>query len=225
MTSRLCILVVDDDVANRRVMRRMLSPHWEVLEADSGSAALSQLRGNEIAMVLLDVTMPGQDGFAICRLIKQMPRDFFLPVLLVTGLDGQQERIRGLEAGADDFLVKPIARDELLLRMRTFLRLGEQERTVLGQVKHLRGLEAHEDDTASLLLGDLRSPLAEILAAVGQALEGIGEGTARDALLRAEQSAEALRSGLDQALRQVRLLEENAITARREARPAMQSTP
>jgi DNA-binding response OmpR family regulator len=214
MADRLCILVVDDDVANRRVMQRMLSLHWDVLEADSGSAALSHLRGSEIALVLLDVTMPGQDGFAICRLIKQLPRDVFLPVLLVTGLDGQQERIRGLEAGADDFLVKPIARDELLLRVRAFLRLREQERTILSQVKELRRLEVLKDGMASLLVHDLRTPLAGILSSVGLALQGIGEGVVRDAVLLAQESAEALRSRLDETL-QVRMPEESALPAHR----------
>jgi DNA-binding response OmpR family regulator len=214
MADRLCILVVDDDVANRRVMQRMLSLHSDVLEADSGSAALSHLRGSEIALVLLDVTMPGQDGFAICRLIKQLPRDVFLPVLLVTGLDGQQERIRGLEAGADDFLVKPIARDELLLRVRAFLRLREQERTILSQVKELRRLEVLKDGMASLLVHDLRTPLAGILSSVGLALQGIGEGVVRDAVLLAQESAEALRSRLDETL-QVRMPEESALPAHR----------
>ena len=210
MTSKLRILVVDDDAANRRIMQLWLSPHWEVLEAESGAAALGQLRRAEISLVLLDVTMPGQDGFAICRLIKQVPRDLFLPVLLLTGLDGQKERILGLEAGADDFLVKPISRDELLLRIRAFLRLREQEGTILGQVKELRALEVLKDDNVSRLVRDLRNPLAGILFAVGAALEGVGEGAVRENLQRALQAAETLRSTLDETL-QVRLLEENAL--------------
>lgn len=209
------ILVVDDDASNRRVMQRWLSPHWEVAEADSGSAALAHLRSAAVDMVLLDVTMPGQDGFAICRLIKQQPRELFLPLLLVTGLDGQKDRNRGLEAGADDFLLKPVDRDELMLRIRAFLRLREQERTILGQVKELRRLEGLKDDMVSLLVHDLRNPLAGLLSSLGLALEGIGEGVVREDLQRALLSAESLRSVLDETL-QVRLLEENALTARRQ---------
>jgi two-component system sensor histidine kinase/response regulator len=215
LTTKASILVVDDDASNRRVMQRWLSPHWEVVEADSGSAALAYLRTAAVDMVLLDVTMPGQDGFAICRLIKQQPRELFLPVLLVTGLDGQKDRNRGLEAGADDFLLKPVDRDELMLRIRAFLRLREQERTILGQVKELRRLEGLKDDMVSLLVHDLRNPLAGLLSSLGLALEGIGEGLVREDLQRALLSAEALRSVLDETL-QVRLLEENALTARRQ---------
>jgi CheY-like chemotaxis protein len=150
--------------------------------------------------VLLALAMPGQDGYAVCRLIKQQPRDLFLPVILVSGLDAHEDRKRGLAAGADDFLLKPVDRDELVLRIRTFLRLRGQERTILGQLKELRGLAALEDEKVSLLVHHLRNPLAGILSAVGLALERTGEGAVRENLVRALRSAEALRNSLDETL-------------------------
>jgi DNA-binding response OmpR family regulator len=200
MTIKASILVVDDDDSNHRIMQRWLSPHWEVLEADSGSAAFAHLRSAQIDLVLLDLALPGQDGFAICRLIKEQSRDLFLPVLLVSGLDGQNDRNRGFEAGADDFLRKPVNRDELILRIRAFLRLREREQTILEQVKELRRLEALKDDKVSLLVHDLRSPLDGVLSAVRLALDGAPEGVVRENLVRALQSAEMLRNAFDETL-------------------------
>jgi two-component system sensor histidine kinase/response regulator len=215
METKPCILVVDDEAQNRRVLHRYLAPWCEVIEADSGIKALELLGTAPIDMVLLDVNMPGQDGFQTCRLIKAQPRELFLPVVLVTGLAEQEDRNRGLEAGADDFLPKPVDRRELTLRVRAFLRLREQERTIRAQVQELHRLEALKDDMVSLLVHDLRNPLAGILSTVELALEGMGEGQLRDDLRRALQSAESLRGTLDETLH-VRLLEENAITARRD---------
>ncbi len=215
MESKPSILVVDDEAQNRRILQRYLAPWCEVIEADSGLAALDLLATAPVDMVLLDVNMPGQDGFQTCRLIKAQPRELFLPVVLVTGLAEQEDRNRGLEAGADDFLPKPVDRRELTLRVRAFLRLREQERTIRAQVQELHRLEALKDDMVSLLVHDLRNPLAGILSTVELALEGMGEGQLRDDLRRALQSAESLRGTLDETLH-VRLLEENAIIARRD---------
>jgi signal transduction histidine kinase len=215
METKPCILVVDDEAQNRRVLQRYLASWCEVIEADSGLKALELLGTAPVDMVLLDVNMPGQDGFQTCRLIKAQPRELFLPVVLVTGLAEQEDRNRGLEAGADDFLPKPVDRRELTLRVRAFLRLREQERTIRAQVQELHRLEALKDDMVSLLVHDLRNPLAGILSTVELALEGMGEGQLRDDLRRALQSAESLRGTLDETLH-VRLLEENAITARRD---------
>jgi two-component system sensor histidine kinase/response regulator len=215
MEQKPCILVVDDEAPNRRLLQRSLESWCDVIEADSGPAALELLRSAPVDLVLLDVAMPGQDGFQTCRLIKAQAREFFLPVVLVTALGAQDDRNSGLEAGADDYLLKPVDRRELILRVRAFLRLREQDRTIRAQVQELRRLEALKDDMVSLLVHDLRNPLAGILSSVELALEGASDGPLREDLSRALRSAETLRGALDETL-QVRLLEENAITARRE---------
>ena len=135
MDRRSTILVVDDEELNRSLLRALLSASFDVLEASSGVAALEILGRAPVDLVLLDVMMPELDGFATCKLIKAQPRDSLLPVILVTALGEQEDRNRGLESGADDFLRKPVDRRELLLRVRSFLRLRGQEQIIRGQVE------------------------------------------------------------------------------------------
>ncbi len=202
MERKACILVVDDEARNRALLRGILSSQFEVIEAASGEAALDVVRRAPVDLVLLDVMMPGQDGFETCRLIKAEPRDPFLPVVLVTALVEQEDRNRGLEAGAADFLV------------RGLLRLREQERVIRAQVDELRRLQSLKDDMVSLLVHELRNPLAGVLSSLELALETPKDDLQESDLRRASQSAESLRAALDEML-QVRLLEENAVVARR----------
>jgi two-component system sensor histidine kinase/response regulator len=215
MDRRASILVVDDEARNRALLRGILASQWDVVEAATGKAALEALEHGGIDMVLLDVMMPEQDGFEICRLIKSQPRPQFLPVILVTALGEQEDRNRGLEAGADDFLHKPVDRRELLLRVRSFLQLRDQERVIRAQVDELRRLQSLKDDMVSLLVHDLRNPLASILSTLELALDSAAtDGQLGEDLRRALLSADTLRRALDETL-QVRLLEENALVAKR----------
>ena len=208
------ILVVDDESRNRSLLRAYLAPSYTVLEAADGRAALEILEREHCDLVLLDVMMPEQDGFEICRLVKAMPREAFLPVILVTALGEQDDRNTGLEAGADDFLSKPLDRRELLLRVRSFLRLRDQEKVIRDQVQELRRLQSLKDDLVSLLVHDLRNPLAGLISSIELAADSPSGQVQSDDLARAMKSANGLREVLDETL-QVRLLEENAIVARR----------
>ncbi len=111
------ILVVDDLLANRKLMEARLSAeYFDVVLAASGPEALAICAAEECDVVLLDVMMPGMDGFEVCRRLKQDAKTHHLPVVMVTALDQPSDRVRGLEAGADDFLTKPV--DELALTAR-----------------------------------------------------------------------------------------------------------
>jgi class 3 adenylate cyclase/CheY-like chemotaxis protein len=118
------ILVVDDVEKNARLLADVLATKgYRTSKALSGAAALEAIGAERPDLVLLDVMMPGLDGYAVCRAIRADPRTAVLPVVLVTALDPTQERVKGLEAGADDFLTKPVNQAELLARVRSLLRI------------------------------------------------------------------------------------------------------
>jgi putative two-component system response regulator len=118
------ILIVDDDAAYRKLMVGLLRMQgFEVFAASDGEEALAEFANHEPDLVLLDVDMPRLNGFEVCRKLKQKPESRLTPVVLVTGLAATEDRIRGLESGADDFLSKPVDRNELLARVRSLLNL------------------------------------------------------------------------------------------------------
>jgi two-component system cell cycle response regulator len=118
------ILVVDDIEANVRLLEAKLSAeYYEVLTANDGPTALAMAAAEKPDIILLDVMMPGMDGFAVCRRLKDDPETRHIPVVLVTALDGRADRVTGLEAGADEFLTKPIDDVLLFTRVRSLTRL------------------------------------------------------------------------------------------------------
>ncbi len=122
MTAR--VLVVDDIPANVKLLEaRLGAEYFEVSTANSGAQALEKIAQDLPDIVLLDVMMPGMDGFEVCRRIKSNPESAHLPVVMVTALDQVADRIQGLEAGADDFLTKPVNDLALFARVRSLVRL------------------------------------------------------------------------------------------------------
>jgi two-component system response regulator MprA len=117
----VAILVVDDDAGLRRALHRVLSSHgFDVALAHDGADALAQISLTPIDLVVLDVMMPGPDGIEICARLRSMDRQ--LPVLMLTARDSIRDRVLGLNAGADDYLAKPFANEELIARVRALLR-------------------------------------------------------------------------------------------------------
>jgi two-component system cell cycle response regulator len=118
------VLVVDDVSANVKLLEARLSAeYFDVITATNGLAALAVCERAECDIVLLDVMMPDMDGFEVCRRIKSNPATHYIPVVMVTALDQPSDRVRGLEAGADDFLTKPVSDVALIARVRSLTRL------------------------------------------------------------------------------------------------------
>jgi two-component system cell cycle response regulator len=122
MTAR--ILVVDDIPANVKLLEaRLLAEYFEVLTATNGQDAIETCENGKVDVVLLDIMMPGMDGFEVCRRLKTDPATAHIPVVMVTALDQVADRVRGLEAGADDFLTKPVNDLQLMTRVKSLVRL------------------------------------------------------------------------------------------------------
>jgi class 3 adenylate cyclase len=132
------ILVVDDTLKNVKLLADLLTAKgYAVVTAASGPEALAQVEAERPDLVLLDVVMPEMSGYEVCRKIRENPATGILPVVMVTALDPAVERVKGLEAGADDFLTKPINQPELLARVRSLLRIKEFHDTVQAQTAQL----------------------------------------------------------------------------------------
>jgi two-component system cell cycle response regulator len=122
MTAR--VLVVDDILANVRLLEaKLTSEYFEVCTAMNGADALEAVESFNPDIILLDVMMPGIDGIEVCRRIKSNPKSQFIPVIMVTALDQVEDRVRGLEAGADDFVTKPVNDAALFCRLKSLVRL------------------------------------------------------------------------------------------------------
>jgi adenylate cyclase len=137
MSEEATILVVDDVPQNVRLLDAVLAPRgYRVLGAGSGVDALRLLGEHQPDLVLLDILMPGMDGYEVCRRIRQDPATAFLPVVMITA-SGDQEKVRAIDAGADDFVTKPFDQAELLARVRSLVRVKRYHDTIERQTAEL----------------------------------------------------------------------------------------
>ena len=182
------VLVVDDVPENLQLMAEILRHDYRVKVAASGERAL-QLCQTEAApdLVLLDVMMPGMDGFEVARRLRAHPASEHIPVIFVTALNEEDARRRGLELGAIDFVNKPIEPEQLQMRIRNFMRYVEMRRQMQAEVDGMLERAKLEDD-ASLVAGqDVRSPLASALGLLQPLIDG-AEGDALVDLLAVEEN-------------------------------------
>ncbi|MCU1277709.1 MAG: Pole remodelling regulatory diguanylate cyclase [bacterium] len=169
------ILIVDDEALNRELLHAYLEPGEHTLvDAESGQEALAAVARDRPDLVLLDVMMPGLSGFDTVTQIKAATRDQFLPVVLVTALADHDSRLRGLRAGADEFLTKPVDRHELLLRVANLLSLRAKEAALTAHNVELVELQRFRDEMSAMIVHDLKNPLSVMLANIDYLIEGAG---------------------------------------------------
>jgi two-component system, cell cycle response regulator len=165
------ILVVDDVPANVRLLEaKLAAEYFEVVTASSGDEALKIIEKQAPDIVLLDVMMPGMDGFEVCTRIRANPKTQFLPVVMVTALSDPVDRVRGLDCGADDFLTKPVNDLALFARVRSLVRLKmimdewlmrEQTSSQFDLLQPESEPMVSEDRNASILLVESFAPAVE----------------------------------------------------------------
>jgi len=164
---RAKMLVVDDDLASRKMLGGiLLNAGYDVTLAGDGPEAIELARVNPPDVVLLDVIMPGMSGYEVCEILKSDPATCTVQVMLVTALDGSPDKVEGLDGGADDYVTKPLRRDEFLAKVRALLRV----RRLLGHLEAARReLAARNEELelkktlAQTLVHDLKNPLSGVL--------------------------------------------------------------
>jgi len=123
------VLIVDDDEKNRKLLKVMIEPlKYNTFLAESGESALVMIRKHEFDIILLDAMMPGINGFEVCKILKNSEETWQIPIIMVTALDDIDSKVRGIEAGADDFIVKPPKREEITARIKSLVRLRQVNR-------------------------------------------------------------------------------------------------
>jgi len=153
-TRRSKVLIVDDEPMNVELLQAYLSSEYVTVSAYNGKEALEKINAEKPDILLLDVMMPEMNGYDVCKLIKSAEGTKFLPVVMVTALSNKEDRIRGVDAGADDFLIKPVDKVELTARIRSLLR-----------IKHLHSSLQQEKDKLEMQ-NRVRSVLTRIIPTI-----------------------------------------------------------
>jgi DNA-binding response OmpR family regulator len=131
------VLVVDDDEMNVRLLEAILSDKYEVTTAYNGKEALLDVEKKPPDLILLDIMMPGMSGYEVCKKLKGNNKTLHIPIVMVTALTEKTEKIKGIEAGADDFLNKPVDVNELRVRVKSLLKLKYYHDSLLEEQKRL----------------------------------------------------------------------------------------
>ena len=170
MKAKSVILVVDDQTQNNDLLEAYLVPEgYEIIKTTSGEEALAKLANTEIDLILLDVMMPGMDGFEVTRRIRQDKKNKLMPIILVTALKETEDRIQGIKAGCDDYISKPFDKMELFARIQSLLKIKayndqmsnyrkELESEVINMTDELKQNNTELDEQKARLSAIINSP-------------------------------------------------------------------
>lgn len=173
MTAR--VLVVDDIPANVKLLEaRLVAEYFDVVTAEDGFKALAICDDEQVDIILLDIMMPGMDGFEVCEKLKSNPKTAHIPVVMVTALDQPSDRVRGLKAGADDFLTKPVNDLQLIARVKSLVRL----KAVSDELR-LRAETARQIGIEEMLRSD------GLMQTPGRVLVADGRASSQERIVRA----------------------------------------
>jgi len=159
------ILVVDDNRHNRLIAEaRLVAGGYSAVTVESGAAALAAFEQESFDLVLLDILMPEMDGFETCRRLRAMPNGDAVPIVFLTALNDLVTHEQAMEVGADDFLGKPLNGTELLIRVRSLIRIKKLQEDLTRERDTLIRVQRQKEELSALLVHDLKNPLASILA-------------------------------------------------------------
>jgi CheY-like chemotaxis protein len=162
MKAKAVILIVDDQPQNIELLEAYLAPQgYEIVTAANGEEALEKLSGNQIDLILLDVMMPGIDGYEVTRRVRQNGKQRLLPVILVTALKEKENRVKGIEAGCDDFISKPIDKMELLARVRSLLKVKAYNDLMINYRNELEAAVNERTEELRTALENLQQDITE----------------------------------------------------------------
>ena len=200
MKDRPVILVVDDQPQNIELLEAYLVPQgYEIVKAASGEEALKKLSDNQIDLILLDVMMPVMDGFEVTRRVRQDNTQRLLPIILVTALRETEDRVKGIEAGCDDFISKPVDKMELLARVRSLLKVKAYNDLMSNYRKDLESEVTKRTEELRRALEGVKAASLETIYRLSMACEYRDEDTgAHIKRLSFYSAAVARRMGLDE---------------------------
>lgn len=175
-------LVIDDDVSNSRIVTKYLQREGHEVSSQTDSArGLHAAQANPPDVIVLDVMMPGMDGFAVCRELRAVEATRDLPVIFLSARGDLRDRVHGLDEGAVDYLVKPVLPEELLARVRAALRTKALQDRLKATNAELRTVDQHRQELVSMLAHDIRGMISAVSSAVEMARLDLEDLPARDA--------------------------------------------